>query len=310
MARTRRILLTGKNGQLGWELQGALAPLGEVVALGRAEMDLASPDSIREAVQAIKPDLIVNAAAYTAVDRAEEEPDVALSVNGMAPGILAEEAKRIGAVMVHYSTDYVFDGAKSSPYVEEDDPNPMSVYGRTKLAGELNIESTRVPHITLRTSWVYGARGKNFLLTILRLARERPRLRVVDDQIGTPNWTRMLAEASASILKQCYASGSTRGGFAESGSVYHLSASGHTSWCGFARAILEEAGEKAGDRPPEVIAIGTADYPTAAKRPQNSVLANKKLFDTFGLSMPDWHADLHECLREIPRPRGAPAATA
>ena len=205
-----KVLITGANGQVGWELQRALAPLGEVVALGHAQLDLANPDAIRQALRHTAPDLIVNAAAYTAVDRAEEEPTLAQAVNGDAPGILAEEALRLHAALVHYSTDYVFDGSKGAPYEEIDATNPRSVYGATKLAGEKAISAVDCAHLILRTSWVYGARGKNFLLTMQRLARERDELRVVDDQIGAPTWSRMLAEATGLILGQCLHKG-TRG---------------------------------------------------------------------------------------------------
>jgi dTDP-4-dehydrorhamnose reductase len=189
-----RILLTGKNGQVGWELQRTLATLGEVVTLDRQDLDLADPDSIRRVVREHKPNLIVNAAAYTAVDKAEEESDLAMVINGTAPGILAEEAKRLSAAIIHYSTDYVFDGSKNTPYTEEDAPNPLNVYGRTKLAGERAIQAVGAPYLILRTSWVYGMRGKNFLLTILRLARERNEIKVVNDQIGAPTWSRIIAQ--------------------------------------------------------------------------------------------------------------------
>jgi dTDP-4-dehydrorhamnose reductase len=297
----RRIMLTGKNGQLGWELQRSLMPLGRVVALGRADLDLAEPDSIRKTVRAVRPDVIVNAAAYTAVDKAEQEPDVAMAVNGVAPCVLAEEAKRVGAALVHYSTDYVFDGDKSSPYTEDDAPNPLNVYGRTKLVGEQAIEAAGVPHLILRTSWVYGARGKNFLLTVLRLAEQRRQLRVVADQVGTPNWSRALAAATAQILAQCYSPRGTRAGFAENNSVYHLSGSAHTSWYGLARAILEEGLARSGCVTPEVIPIGSVEHPTAARRPKNSVLANGKIVNAFGLTIRHWHVDVRHCMREVAR---------
>ena len=185
-----KILLTGKNGQVGWELQRTLAPLGEVVAVDRQALDLANPDAIRALIREVKPALIVNPAAYTAVDKAESEPELAMAVNGIAPGIMAEEAKRLGAAMIHYSTDYVFDGTQTSPYTEKDRPNPGNVYGKTKLAGEQAIQAVGVPHLILRTSWVYGSRGRNFLLTILRLAQERDELKIVDDQIGAPTSSR------------------------------------------------------------------------------------------------------------------------
>lgn len=306
----RKILLTGKHGQLGSELQRSLMRLGEVVALARSDLDLANASSIREVVQTVRPNLIVNAAAYTAVDRAEEEPDLANKINGVAPGILAEEAKRLGASVVHYSTDYVFDGAKSSPYTEEDPPSPLNVYGRTKLAGELTIEDAGVPHLILRTSWVYSERGNNFLWTILRLARERQQLKVVDDQIGTPNWSRMVAQVTAQILAQCCSRTSTRTGFAKSDSIYHLSAIGQTSWHGFARAIVEESLAPRGLEMPQIIPISSTEYPTAARRPENSVLANARIVDAFGVSIPHWRTDLRRCIQEMSWESGLAQATA
>jgi dTDP-4-dehydrorhamnose reductase len=279
-------MLTGKNGQVGWELQRALAPLGDVVALDRSQLDLANPNQIRERVREIKPGLIVNAAAYTAVDRAEEEPEPAMAVNGIAPGLLAEEARRSGAGIVHYSTDYVFDGAKTTPYTEDDTPNPINEYGRSKLAGELSIQAAGAPYLILRTSWVYGMRGKNFLLTILRLAREREELRIVDDQIGAPTWSRMIAETTARILSAGPLS------LADISGVYHLTASGSTSWYGFAKAILaldpnptEQVCQR--QRP-----IPTAEYPTPARRPAYSVLSNDRLKAAFGLVLPGWEQGL------------------
>jgi dTDP-4-dehydrorhamnose reductase len=305
----RKILLTGKNGQLGWELQRSLMPLGEVVALARSDLDLADTSSIRKAVQTVKPDVIVNAAAYTAVDRAEEEPDLAMAINGVAPSILAEEAKGVGASVVHYSTDYVFDGTKLSPYIEDDDPNPQNVYGRTKLTGEQAIQSAGIPHLILRTSWVYSERGKNFLLTILRLARERRQLKVVDDQIGTPNWSRMIAQTTAQILAQCSRT-NTRAGFAKSDSIYHLSDTGQTSWYGFARAIVEESLAPRGFETPQIIPISSVEYPTPARRPKNSVLANARIVDAFGLSMSDWRTNLRRCVQEMPSESGLAPVTA
>jgi len=306
----RKILLIGKHGQLGCELQHSLTCLGEVVALARADLDLADTSSIRKTVQALKPDIIVNAAAYTAVDRAEQEPDLAMAINGVAPGILAEEAKEVGASVVHYSTDYVFDGTKLSPYTEDDDPNPQNVYGRTKLAGEQAIQDAGTPHLILRTSWVYSERGKNFLLTILRLARERRQLKVVDDQIGTPNWSRMIAQVTAQILAQCYSRTSTRAGFAKSDSIYHLSATGQTSWHGFARAIVEESLAPRGFETPQIISISSAEYPTPARRPKNSVLANARIIDAFGLNMSHWRTDLRRCIQEMPWENGLARVTA
>jgi dTDP-4-dehydrorhamnose reductase len=237
-----RILITGKDGQVGFELLRSLAAQGQVMAVGRDKMDLSDPDSIRRTVRAIGPDLIVNAAAYTAVDQAESEPELALAVNGIAPGILAEEAKRLGAALIHYSTDYVFDGTKAAPYIEDDEPRPINVYGSTKLAGEMAIRAVDAPHLILRTSWVYGMRGRNFLLTMLRLARERDELSIVDDQVSAPTWGRELAAGTGDVLKRlgygqpgfCDACAAQRG-------IYNLSAAGQTSWYGFAAAKFANA---------------------------------------------------------------------
>jgi dTDP-4-dehydrorhamnose reductase len=299
-----RILLAGKDGQLGFELRRSLAALGEVIAPGREAMDLSDPDSIRRAVREAAPDLIVNAAAYTAVDQAESEPERALAVNGAAPGILAEETKRLGAVLLHISTDYVFDGAKSEPYTEDDEPRPINVYGRTKLAGERAIQAVDAPHLILRSGWIYGRRGRNFLLTILRLARERDELSVVDDQFGAPTWSRALADAVSEIVRRL---GHGRPGFREACTgrrgVYHLSAAGETSWHGFAAAILAHAaGARPGDsdlalaRMPALKAISTEEYPLPARRPRYSVLSNAKLQGAFAVAMPDWKTSLNECM--------------
>ncbi len=287
-----KILLTGKNGQVGWELQRTLAPLGEVVAVDRQALDLANPDSIRSVIREVKPDLIVNPAAYTAVDKAESEPELAMAVNGIAPGIMAEEANKLGAAMIHYSTDYVFDGSKTSPYTEEDTPNPLNVYGKTKLAGEQAIQAVGVPHLILRTSWVYGMRGRNFLLTILRLAKERDELKIVDDQIGAPTWSRMIAEATAQILAQSVSPLPRYPlPIAEVSGVYNLTAAGSTSWRGFTQAIVENA--HAGTR---VTPIPTADYPLPAPRPLFSILSNDKLSRTFGMKLPPWEESLELCM--------------
>lgn len=292
-----RILLTGKNGQVGWELQRTLATLGEVISLDRHGLDLTDPDSIRRAVRAHNPNLIVNAAAYTAVDKAEEEPDLAMAINGTAPGILAEETKRLGAALVHYSTDYVFDGNKNGPYTEDDAPNPVNIYGKTKLAGEQAIQAVGALHLIFRTSWVYGARGKNFLLTILRLARERDELRIVNDQIGAPTWSRMIAEATAQVVAQL--SRPQGEGWVESVSgVYHLTAAGQTSWYGFTQAILESVTFPTRQSLPRVTPISSAEYPTPAPRPKNSVLSNTRLRQKFGLEPPRWEIGLRLSLEE------------
>ena len=279
-----RILLTGRNGQVGWEVQKALAPLGELTALGRAELDLSDAGRLREAVREANPDVIVNAAAYTAVDKAESEREAAFAVNATAPGILAEEAKRNGALLVHYSTDYVFDGAKPVPYVEEDEPNPINVYGASKLAGERAIAGSGCRYLILRTSWVYGPRGSNFLLTILRVAREGPELRVVDDQIGAPTSSRAIARATAQVLRP------------GAHGTYHLSAAGQVSWCGFARAILARAGVATA-----VVPIRSEDYPAAARRPRNSRLDCSRLRETFGVALAPWEAGLAEVMAQHAR---------
>lgn len=296
----RKILLTGKNGQVGWELQRALATLGVVVAVDRREMDLANPDSIRHCIREVKPDLIVNAAAYTAVDKAESEADLAMAINGIAPGIMAEEAKRQGAAIIHYSTDYVFDGKKNAPYTEQDDPEPLNGYGKTKLAGERAIQAGGAPHLIFRTSWVYGLRGKNFLLTVLRLAQERDEMKIVDDQIGAPTWSRMIADASARILAQIFSPIARHpAALAEVSGIYHLTAGGKTSWHGFASAILTH--RCAGPAPdslrwPRLVPITTAEYPLPAARPGNSLLSNDKLMQTFALRLPDWDESLAQCM--------------
>ncbi len=291
-----RILLTGKDGQVGYELQRALAPLGHILALGRRELDLADPNAIRAAIQRLAPELIVNAAAYTAVDHAEKEPELARTINTEAPAILAEEAKRIGAAVLHYSTDYVFDGAKAEPYTEEDATNPLGVYGATKLAGEQAIAATGVPHLILRTSWVYATRGRNFLLTILRLAAEREQLRIVNDQTGAPTSAPARADATARIIAKWQFSS-----LRQLSGTYHLSAGGHTTWCEFARAILAEPGARALQPRPiiarEVVSIRTDEYPTPARRPRYSVLDNSRLARAFGIVLPDWRTQLRDVLR-------------
>lgn len=276
-----KIMLVGKNGQVGWELCRTLAALGKVVALDRQQLNLSSPEQIRQRVREVRPNLIVNAAAYTAVDKAEEEPALAMAINGIAPGILAEEAKEINAAIVHYSTDYVFDGTKTNPYTEEDEPNPLNVYGKTKLAGERAIQAAGVPFLILRTSWIYSLRGKNFLLTILRLAQEREELRVVDDQVGSPTWSRTIAEVTAQVLAQGYLTLSEKRG------IYHITAGGQTSWCGFARSILAQV-SGTGLRYKKLIPIPTSEYPAPARRPAYSVLSNDKLNKEFGLVTPNW----------------------
>jgi dTDP-4-dehydrorhamnose reductase len=298
-----RILLTGMNGQVGWELQRTLPTLGEVIALDRRGLDLADPDSIRHIVRDHKPDLIVNAAAYTAVDKAEEESDLAMAINGTAPGILAEEAKRLGAALVHYSTDYIFDGNKNTPYTEDDAPKPLNVYGKTKLAGEKAIHAVGVPYLIFRTSWVYGARGKNFLLTILRLARERDELNIVDDQIGSPTWCRLIAQMTAHVLTHVYCHGMASRDYS---GIYHFTATGKTSWFEFASQILEWAKMRPDYKIKSLRPITTREYPTAAVRPVYSAMSNNKITEKFSLNIPTWQHMLGLCMAETgyPAPYG------
>ena len=284
-----RILLFGKNGQLGWELTRSLQPLGQVIALGREEADFSDPDSLREIVRNIKPDVIVNAVAYTAVDKAEDDEDLAALINSVAPGVLAEEAFRIDALLVHYSTDYVFDGAKESPYVETDVPNPINAYGRTKLGGERALQSSGCDYLIFRTSWVYASRGHNFLLTILKLAQERDELSIVADQIGSPTPARLIADATVVCLYQAI---KQRQSGIFSSDLYHLTSSSSTSWHGFSEAIVSAANihHEADFRVKNIKAIPTTDYPTPAKRPMNSCLATNGLEKRFNLLLPDWRA--------------------
>lgn len=291
-----KILLTGRNGQVGYELERSLQALGEVVALDRNQLDLADLDRVREVIREIKPALIVNPAAYTAVDRAESEPELAMRINGEAPGVMAEEARRLGASIVHYSTDYVFDGSKTGAYTEDDMPSPANVYGRTKLAGEQAIQASGVPHLIFRTSWVYGARGKNFLLTVRRLAQEREELRIVDDQCGAPTWCRTIADSTAQALARMTAKDSRRGIDQDllrrwSG-VYHLAAQGQTTWHGFAQTIVAHWST---EKKPVVTPIATSEYPLPAKRPANSVLCCDRLIENF-CRLPEWESALSLCL--------------
>ncbi|MBM3358530.1 MAG: dTDP-4-dehydrorhamnose reductase [Betaproteobacteria bacterium] len=289
-----RILLAGKTGQLGSELVVALGPLGHVVATGREEMDLANPDSIRRAIRDAKPAIIVNAAGYTTVDKAEAEPDLAMQVNGVAPGILAEEAKHVGAALIHYSTDYVFDGERKELYTEEDAPNPVNVYGKTKLAGERAIESAGGVYIILRTSWIYSSGGPNFVLAILRLAREKKELGVVNDQTGSPTRARRLAEASADLLRCGEA-------IREQSGIYHLSAMGHTSRYEFARAIIGAMRELTGssDGWATIKPITSDQYPLPARRPPHPVTDKTKIKQVFGIEMPRWEDQLRAFLAEL-----------
>jgi dTDP-4-dehydrorhamnose reductase len=285
------ILVIGKNGQIGWELCRTCATLGNIVAMDYPEIDLASPDSIRTMIREVRPAIIINAAAYTAVDKAESEPEKAMAINGIAPGVMAEEAKRIGALLIHYSTDYVYDGTKREPYLETDAPNPLNVYGRTKLAGDLAIQAVGTPHLILRTSWVYGWRGQNFLMTILKLARERDVLRVVDDQHGAPTWSRYIAEATAQIITQVRAKSDDW--IDSNAGIYYLSCAGETTWFGFARAILDADPARHEQKVQSLDAITTVDYPTPARRPVWSLLNGTLLQEAFGVRLPEWRHPLH-----------------
>ena len=288
------ILIIGKIGQVGWELRRTLAPLGRIVAVDFPEIDLTNIDSVFKWTRETKPQIIVNAAAYTAVDKAENEPEKCQQINGVAPGVLAEEARKLSALLVHYSTDYVFDGTKSTPYTEEDAPNPLGAYGRSKLAGDHAVLAVDGHHLIFRLCWVYGARGQNFMLTMMRLAREREKLRVVRDQFGCPTWSRMIAETTALALKQVLAArdhGALKG-------VYHLAASGQTNWHGFAESIIELMPDT-GKKCQSIEAIPTSEYPLPAKRPAYSVLSCERLQRTFGLQLPDWKESLKQVMESV-----------
>jgi len=283
-----KILLLGKNGQVGWELHRTLSPLGEVIATDRQSLDITDFARVRETIHTIKPQVIVNATAYTAVDRAEDEPELAMRINGTAPGVLAEEAKKCGALLVHYSTDYVFDGTKKGPYTEEDTPNPLNVYGRSKLAGEEAIQSVDGNYLIFRTSWVYGERGHNFYLTIRRLAKEKEEISVVDDQIGAPTWCRTIAENTAFILAQGVNRDEGYHGYYEKRKgLYHMTAAGQTSWYEFAKRIVDTV-------PPEerrlkrILPIKTKDYAYKAQRPLNSLMSNNKNLYISNICQRNW----------------------
>ena len=279
----RPILVTGAGGQLGRELVAALAGCGDVVACDRAALDVGDPSAIIRVLRDVAPRFVVNAAAYTAVDRAERERDAAFAITGDAPGVLAAEAKRRGALLIHYSTDYVFDGEGATPYDESSPTHPVSVYGASKLAGEHAIAAAGAAALTLRTSWVYSRHGQNFFVTMQKLAATRDELRVVDDQVGVPNWSRWIATVTAGVVARGAAYVAQRAG------LYHLSAQGSATWCEFARAIV-------GERAPRVTPITTADYPTPARRPKYAVLDASRFARTFGVALPDWRNLLHECL--------------
>ncbi|BCG27597.1 NAD(P)-dependent oxidoreductase [Pseudomonas tohonis] len=284
-----KILITGHNGQVARELQLALADRAELLVLGRDRLDLADSDAIRRQVGAERPDLIINAAAHTAVDQAENEPQAAFALNASAPGVLAEEAAALGAPLIHYSTDYVFDGSKNAPYTEDDQPSPLGVYGRSKLAGEEAIRAVGGAHLILRTSWVYSLHGRNFLLTMQRLLQEREHLRVVDDQVGAPTWAGHIAAATATLIQR-WQDGRQAWG------TYHFSAGGETSWFGFANAIADTLMAE-GKPCARLEPIPSSAYPTPAQRPLNSRMDGSKLLRDWDVALPDWRQGLDECLR-------------
>ena len=305
-----RLLITGANGQVGWHLQRALAPLGEVLAIDVEHVDLTDLEAITRTVREFAPDVIANAAAYTAVDKAESEPDLARAINVAAPARLAEECVRSGALLIHYSTDYVYDGSKSGAYVESDPTGPLSVYGQTKLDGDRAIIASGCAHVILRTTWVYDIRGKNFLRTVLRLAREKDELRMVGDQFGAPTWARALAESATIILARLLERRAATGAWGSG--LFHLTAAGRTSWAGFAQAILEDY-EALLDWPADsdefggplkaqrVVEISSEQFLSPARRPRNSVLSNAKIQAAFGIVMPDWRSQLRLALRDAIR---------
>jgi dTDP-4-dehydrorhamnose reductase len=297
MIRSPRILILGSAGQLGCELQRSFSGAGEIVTAGRDSLNLADPVGLRSFVRDVAPEIILNAAAYTAVDRAESEPELAMAVNARAPAVLAEEALRLRALLVHYSTDYVFDGSMAGAREETDSPNPLNVYGASKLAGEQGIAEVGGRFLVFRTSWVYGPRGNNFLLTMLRLGRERDRLNIVDDQIGAPTTTIELAHATRSILDGV--ADNRFGALEKWAGIYHMTCGGAVSWCGFAKAIFERAGFLLGKKSPIVSPIRASEYPTAAQRPQNSVLSNEKLRRCFGVELSSWESALDVVIQQL-----------
>ncbi|HEX7557809.1 MAG TPA: dTDP-4-dehydrorhamnose reductase, partial [Usitatibacter sp.] len=299
-----RALVTGAGGQVGAQVARILEGRAECVAFDRSRLDLRDPAAIAARIREARPQLIVNAGAYTAVDRAESEEALARAVNAVAPGVIAEEAARCGALLVHFSTDYVFDGEKSSPYVEDDPTHPLSAYGRTKLEGERNIAASGCAHVILRTSWVYGPQGANFLFTMLRLAATRDELRIVDDQRGAPTSSLQLARAVLALFtgpepaRPIGAEDIAR--VSGQRGLYHATAAGETTWFGFAKAIFEARARGANFKAPRLVAIATREYPTPARRPANSILSNERLERTFGVRLGDWRAGLAETLSALP----------
>jgi dTDP-4-dehydrorhamnose reductase len=301
-----KIVIVGRNGQLAWEAAQRFQGLGEIVCVGRPELDLTNIEGLREEVRRIRPLVLVNAAAYTAVDQAESEREAAMKINSEAPAAMAEEMKRLGGLFITYSTDYVFDGKKASPYSESDPTAPLNVYGASKLSGEKAIEAVGGSYLIFRTSWVYGARGKNFLKTILKLATERPELRIVDDQVGAPTWSRDLADATRKIIERLATRSSSAGismgeALGDRRGVYHMTAAGSVSWFGFATAILDEMKKRglSKGKLADIVPIPSSEYPTPAARPQNSRLCNDKLKSVFGVALPQWRTSLTAVMDEL-----------
>ncbi len=309
-----KILLTGKTGQVGYELEHSLQGLGEIIAVDRSQMDLANIEQIRQVISAVKPHLIINPAAYTAVDLAESEAQLAMQINGIAPEVMAEEAKKIGATMIHYSTDYVFDGSKRGangdliPYAEDDLPNPINAYGKTKLAGEQAIIASGCKHIIFRTSWVYSSHGKNFLLTMLRLAKERTHCDIVADQYGAPTSAQWIAQATAHFVKRTVVGYGVENANKAMGlsldGICNLVCGGYTTWCGFAQEIITQA-HKRGllmAAIPTIQSISSAQYPVVAQRPINSRLSVQRLQEALAIAIPDWQVALASCLNAMTDP--------
>jgi dTDP-4-dehydrorhamnose reductase len=300
VSNSPRVLILGAAGQLGVELKRSFSNLGNIIALDRRSIDVTLPTQVRDQIRSIRPDVILNAAAYTAVDKAESEAEAAMAINAVAPGIIAEEALKVRALLVHYSTDYVFDGSKQGSWTEEDVPNPLNQYGASKLAGEQAIQAVGGKYFIFRTSWVYGPHGHNFLLTMLRLGRERDRLAVVDDQFGAPTSSIEIANATRAVVVRCLAD--RHGDLGDWIGIYNMSCSGLTSWYGFARRIFYYATRLLDGRMPEVTAIGTTSYPTPARRPLNSHLSNDKLKDTFGIELKSWEPALRDVIHILEHP--------
>lgn len=292
MEASPKILLTGKNGQVGFELVRALKPLGDVVATDAQQLDLTRVRELRRKVAEIKPSLIVNAAAYTAVDRAEQEPDRAREVNAVAPGVLAEQAEVLDIPLIHFSTDYVFNGEKKEPYDETDAPAPLCAYGRTKLEGERAVAGTGARYAVLRISWVYGRRGRNFLTALFAASEQQRAMRVVDDQVGAPTWSRMVAIATALVAARMMRSRDWESG------IYHLPSGGETSWRGFAEAIFNLRRAREQGRSAEVVPVSSAEYGAPASRPAYSLMSGRKIFDRFGIRLPDWRIQLSDALED------------